>query len=303
VNKQRIVYLGQTSENGGVRGEILAHFDESPNDIDAHGHGPRAVQYVGSHERAVLGKRDRKMADIAFGCGRKLRPHTSVDGGPGFSHSAVQPCLLRRYVHRHTVISAATGARRICGTMNVSVTIKLTVPAAAKHFQQVREATAGLTDSRGSVEVVQLPGDPTSVKARFTVPDARQEDVADRIGRRFWNVGDYSTSTIGFGPRRRSARRSGRLPQDQASPKLRQTVLEVVENQIRDNEPPETRQTVERLMAEGYGADEARRLVATAVVVEIFHTMRDKEPFNRERFVSNLAHLPNALCDEDGKPQ
>jgi hypothetical protein len=186
--------------------------------------------------------------------------------------------------------------------MNVSVTIKLTVSAVAKHLQQVREAAEGLTDSRGSVEVVQLLDDPTSLKARFTVPDARQEDVVDRIARRFWNVEDYSTSTIGFGPRRRRSKRSGQPPQDQASPELRQTVLEVVENQIRDHEPPETRQTVERLMAAGYGADEARRLVATAVVVELFHITRDKEPFNRERFLWNLARLPNTLWDEDDKP-
>ena len=187
--------------------------------------------------------------------------------------------------------------------MNVSVTIKLTVPAAAKHLQQVREAAEGLTDSSGSVEVVQLPDDPTSVKARFNAPDARQEDVVDRIGRRFWNVADYSTSTIGFGPRGRRSKPGAQPPQGQASPELRQTVLEVVENQIRDNEPPETRQTVERLMAEGYAADEARRLVATAVVVELFHIVRDKEPFNRKRFVWNLAHLPNPLWDQDGKPQ
>ena len=35
VNQQRFVYLGQASENGRVRGDILAHFHESTNDIDA----------------------------------------------------------------------------------------------------------------------------------------------------------------------------------------------------------------------------------------------------------------------------
>jgi len=99
-------------------------------------------------------------------------------------------------------------ARRIYGTMNVSVTIKLTVPAVAKHVQQVREAAAGLSDSSSSVEVVRLPDEPRSLQVRFTVPDARQEDVVDRIGRQFWNVEDYSTSAIGFGPRRRRSKRS-----------------------------------------------------------------------------------------------
>jgi len=84
------------------------------------------------------------------------------------------------------------------------------------------------------------------------------------------------------------------------NPELGRVVLEVVENQIRDNDPPETRQTVDRLRAEGYTSDEARRLISTAVTVEIFHIMRDHEPFNRERFLWNLAHLPREPWDEKG---
>jgi hypothetical protein len=56
VNQQRFVYLGQASENGRVRGDILAHFHESTNDIDAHSDSARAVEDVGGHQRAVLGK-------------------------------------------------------------------------------------------------------------------------------------------------------------------------------------------------------------------------------------------------------
>jgi hypothetical protein len=77
-----------------------------------------------------------------------------------------------------------------------------------------------------------------------------------------------------------------------SNPELGGVILEVVENQIRDSDPPETRQTVERLQAEGFTEDEARRLISTAVTVEIFHVARDKEPFNRQRFLWNLAHLP-----------
>lgn len=84
------------------------------------------------------------------------------------------------------------------------------------------------------------------------------------------------------------------------NPELGRVILEVVENQIRDNEPPETRQTVDRLQAEGYTADEARRLISTAVTVEIFHIMRDHKPFHRERFLWNLAHLPREPWDDHG---
>ena len=85
------------------------------------------------------------------------------------------------------------------------------------------------------------------------------------------------------------------------NPELGKMILEVVENQIRDNDPPETKQTIERLKADGYTADEARRMVATAVTVELFHIMRDREMFNRKRFVWNLAHLPREPWDQQGK--
>jgi hypothetical protein len=85
------------------------------------------------------------------------------------------------------------------------------------------------------------------------------------------------------------------------NPKLGKMVIEVVRNQIRDNDPPETRQTFERLKAEGHSADEARRLISGAVTVEIFHIMRDHQEFNRERFVWNLSRLPQEPWDKDGK--
>jgi hypothetical protein len=82
---------------------------------------------------------------------------------------------------------------------------------------------------------------------------------------------------------------------------LGKAILEVVENQIRDNDPPEARQTLTRLTDEGYAADEARRLISIAVTVEIFHIMRDRKPFNRERYLWNLARLPREPWDKTGK--
>ena len=87
----------------------------------------------------------------------------------------------------------------------------------------------------------------------------------------------------------------------ETNPELGRAVLEVVENQIRDNEPPETRQTVARIVGEGYTEDEARRLISCAVTVEIWHIIRHREPFNRARFLWNLAHLPREPWDKDGR--
>ncbi len=91
--------------------------------------------------------------------------------------------------------------------MNVSVTLELSVPAAEKHWRQMRQEAELLTNCQSSVQVSQPAGNPKSLNVRFTVPNARQEDVVDHIGRQFWNVEDYADSSIGFGPERRRPRR------------------------------------------------------------------------------------------------
>jgi hypothetical protein len=58
-----------------------------------------------------------------------------------------------------------------------------------------------------SVEIVQALDDARKLTARFAVPDARQQDIVDRIGRRFWEyIEDYSDSSIGFSSERRTKR-------------------------------------------------------------------------------------------------
>ncbi|MGA2954311.1 MAG: hypothetical protein ABSF48_01155 [Thermodesulfobacteriota bacterium] len=80
--------------------------------------------------------------------------------------------------------------------------------------------------------------------------------------------------------------------EEKTNPHLRAAFLEVVDNQLRDNNPPETKETLERLKAEGYSEEDAKVLIAQAVVVEAYTIMKAKAPFNRERFVRNLTALP-----------
>jgi len=86
--------------------------------------------------------------------------------------------------------------------MDVSVTIDLSVPPQEEHVAAMRQAARSLTDDPSSVRVSCPTTSPRQVCAHFTVPDARQEDVVDRIGRRFWQVDDYQDSSIGFSRRR-----------------------------------------------------------------------------------------------------
>ena len=81
------------------------------------------------------------------------------------------------------------------------------------------------------------------------------------------------------------------------SPYLKSAVLEVVDNQLQANDPPETRQTFDRLISEGYSEEEAKELIGCAVTSEIFDVLKKQEPFNPQRFAEALNELPKLPQD------
>jgi len=76
------------------------------------------------------------------------------------------------------------------------------------------------------------------------------------------------------------------------SHELAQVLLQVVDNQLKALDPPETNETYTRLISEGYSRKQARNFLAAAVRMEINEMMKNLEPFNRERFVTILHELP-----------
>jgi hypothetical protein len=81
------------------------------------------------------------------------------------------------------------------------------------------------------------------------------------------------------------------------SPYLKSAILEVVDNQLNANDPPETRQTFDRLISEGYSEEDAKKLIGCVVTSEIFDVLKKQEPFNPERFVKALNELPKTPND------
>ncbi len=71
-----------------------------------------------------------------------------------------------------------------------------------------------------------------------------------------------------------------------------EAIVEVIENQLADNNPPETKLTLERLMTLGESRENAIRYISTALSVEIFGALKHKEPYNNERYLNNLKALP-----------
>lgn len=78
----------------------------------------------------------------------------------------------------------------------------------------------------------------------------------------------------------------------------REALFEVIENQIRDNDPPETRQTLDRLLGEGYTREEAMKLIACALVSEIYDIMKSETSYDNARYIANLTRLPELPWDD-----
>ena len=79
---------------------------------------------------------------------------------------------------------------------------------------------------------------------------------------------------------------------EETNPLLGEQMKEAVRNQLRMNDPPETRQTYDRLIKEGFPEDEVIRQLAVVITAEMFDIMKNNEPFNLERFIKRLNDLP-----------
>ena len=83
----------------------------------------------------------------------------------------------------------------------------------------------------------------------------------------------------------------------QASPQLTAAMLEAVDNQLRDLNPPETKETYDRLIASGVSDKEARRLIAVALSSEMFQMLKFKKDYSPERYIASLRKLPQLPWD------
>lgn len=79
----------------------------------------------------------------------------------------------------------------------------------------------------------------------------------------------------------------------------REVIFEIVENQMREGAPPETRQTYDRLMADGHSREQSMKLIGCALTSEIFSVLKENKPFDEERYVAALKALPKLPWDDD----
>ena len=75
---------------------------------------------------------------------------------------------------------------------------------------------------------------------------------------------------------------------------MRKIFMEIINNQIRENNPPETKLTLDRLISEGFSERDAMEMIGCVVISEIFDVLKNKEEFNEERYIAELNKLPES---------
>ena len=81
--------------------------------------------------------------------------------------------------------------------------------------------------------------------------------------------------------------------------RLKQAVLEVVKNQLSNNDPPETGQTLNRLMENGFSEQEALKLIGYVVASEVFTVLKSDRSYNEQAYIAALHALPKLPWDKE----
>jgi hypothetical protein len=84
----------------------------------------------------------------------------------------------------------------------------------------------------------------------------------------------------------------------EANEKIREQIFEIIKNQLKDNNPPEAKDTYDRLIKLGYDDFQTRQFMGQCVAVELFGIFKFNKPFNIDRYIENLKKLPNEPFDK-----
>jgi Holliday junction resolvasome RuvABC DNA-binding subunit len=72
---------------------------------------------------------------------------------------------------------------------------------------------------------------------------------------------------------------------------LKKTLLQVVDNQLNENNPPATKETYDRLQDLGYTKQQAKEKIAAVVLTEIYDILKDGAQFEEASYIAALEDL------------
>jgi hypothetical protein len=85
---------------------------------------------------------------------------------------------------------------------------------------------------------------------------------------------------------------------DSGKGRVNSLILQVVENQLRDNKPAEARQAFERLTGAGFSEEDTKHLIGSAIVAEMRNVLKTSKPFDAERYRKLLDKLPELTKEQ-----
>ena len=82
-----------------------------------------------------------------------------------------------------------------------------------------------------------------------------------------------------------------------ANLRLKKLILEVVNNQLKDNDPPAAKQAYVKLLNTGYSASEAKEKIGAVVLEEIYDVMKENQPYDEKRYTEALDEMVQQSID------
>lgn len=79
---------------------------------------------------------------------------------------------------------------------------------------------------------------------------------------------------------------------DETTKRLQDAINEVIKSQVLEANPPETKETLLRLLKEGFSEQQALQLIGHVVAAEVFGVMQKGQPYVEERYIQKLKQLP-----------
>ena len=90
------------------------------------------------------------------------------------------------------------------------------------------------------------------------------------------------------------------MPQPNCS-LAREALYEIIENQIRDLAPQETKQTYDRLCSDGYSPEETMNLISCVLTSELTDMLNEQRTFDEGRYAAALRTLPKLPWDDNDR--
>lgn len=82
-----------------------------------------------------------------------------------------------------------------------------------------------------------------------------------------------------------------------ANLRLKKLIFEVVDNQLRENNPPVTKESYDKLIDAGYSAREAKEKIGAIVIEEIYDVMKENQPYDEKRYTQALRNMVQQCID------